>query len=129
MILNMDLLSTVKPIEQSTIVQYLCDLGMYLSSVSCRYSLTFLKVLASHHTSLTEAASRALESYWRLKTSSSRLSFSQVLISVQRLGADGAVLASQKWPVSSMPHSEDTTAELREDFTRRLIILVNAFTR
>ena len=35
LILNMDFLSTVKPIEQSTIVQYLCELGMHLPSVSC----------------------------------------------------------------------------------------------
>lgn len=41
LILNMDFLSTVKPIEQSTIVQYLCELGMHLPPVSCRYSLTF----------------------------------------------------------------------------------------
>ena len=41
LILNMDFLSTVKPIEQSTIVQYLCELGMYLPPppVSCKYSL------------------------------------------------------------------------------------------
>ena len=37
LILNMDLLSTVKPTEQSTIVQYLCELGMYLPPMSCRY--------------------------------------------------------------------------------------------
>jgi hypothetical protein len=121
----MDFISTVKPIEQSTIVQYLCELGMHLPPVSCRYSLTFLKVLASHRTLLTEPASRALESHWRLKTTTSGLSFSQVLTGVQRLGADAAVLSSQKWPVSSMPYTEDATTELREDFIRRLIILVN----
>ena len=129
LILNMDFLSTVKPIEQSTIVQYLCELGMLLPPVSCRYSLTFLKVLASHRTLLTEPASRALESHWRLKTTTSGLSFSQVLTGVQRLGADAAVLSSQKWPVSSMPYTEDATTELREDFIRRLIILVNVCAR
>lgn len=35
MILNVDFLSTVKHIEQSTIVQYLCELGMHLPPVSC----------------------------------------------------------------------------------------------
>ena len=33
LILNMDLLSTVKPIEQSAVVQYLCELGMHLPPV------------------------------------------------------------------------------------------------
>ena len=129
LILNMDFLSTVKPIEQSTVVQYLCELGMHLLPASCRYPLTFLKVLASHHTVLTEPASRALESHWRLKTTTSGLSFSQVLTGVQRLGADAAVISSQNWPVSSMPYTEDATTELRGDFICRLIILANACIR
>ena len=99
---------------------------MYLPSLSCRYSLTFLKVLGSHHTLLTEPASRALESHWRLKTTTSGLSFSQVLAGVQRLGADAAVFLS---PVSSIPCNEDATTELREDFVRRLIIVANACIR
>ena len=33
LILNMDLLSTVKPMEQPTVVQYLCELGMHLLPV------------------------------------------------------------------------------------------------
>ena len=129
LILNMDLLSTVNLVDQSTIVQYLCELGMHSPPVSCRYSLTFLKVLTSHHSLLTEPASRALESHWRLKTTSSGLSFSQVLTGVQRLGADVTVLSLQKWPVSSMTYTEDATTKLREDFVRRLIILANACTR
>ena len=97
--------------------------------LSCRYSLTFLKALGSHRTLLTEPASRALESHWRSKTSTSGLAFSQVLAGVQRLGADGAVLSSQKWPVSSIPYDEDATTELREDFVGRLIILANVCAR
>ena len=97
--------------------------------MSCRYSLTFLKVLASHHTLLTGPASRALESHWRLKATTSGLLFSQVLIGVQRLGADATVLSSQKWPVSNMPYTEDATTEFREGFIRRLITLANACTR
>ena len=88
-----------------------------------------MKVLGSHHTLLTEAASRALESHWRLKTTTSGLSFSQVLAGVQRLGADAVVLSSQKWPVNRMPCAEDATTELREDFVRRLIIIANACIR
>ena len=129
LILNVDFLSTVKPIEQSTIVQYLCELGMDLPSASCRYLLTFSKVLASHCPLLTEPASRALESHWRSKTTTSGLSFSQVLTGVRRLGADAAVLSSQKWPVSSMAYTEDTTTELREDFIRRLVVLTNVCAR
>ena len=130
LILNMEFLSMVKPIEQSTIVQYLCELGMHLPPVSCsRYSLTFSKVLTSHRTLLTEPASRALESHWRSKTTTSGLSFSQVLTGVQRLGADPAVLTSQKWPVSSMPYAEDATTEFREDFIGRLITLANVCAR
>jgi hypothetical protein len=125
----MDFLSTVKPIEQPRVVHYLCELGMHLPPVSCRYSLTSLKVLASHPTLVTEPASRALEGHWRLKTTTSGLSFSQVLTGVQRLGADAAVLSSQNWSVSSMPYTEDATTELREEFMRRLIILANACTR
>ena len=89
--------------------------------------LTFLKVLDSHHTLLTEAASWTLESHWPLKTTTSGLPFSQVLTGVQRSGADAAVLSLQKWPVSSMPYIEDATT-LREDYIRRLIILANACT-
>jgi hypothetical protein len=125
----MDFLSTVKPIEQSTIIQYLCELGMHLPEVSCRYSPTILKVFASHSTSLTEPASRALESHWRSKPTTPGLSFSQVLSGVHRLGADAAVLSSQKWPVSSMPYAEDATTELRENFVCRLITLVNVCAR
>ena len=88
-----------------------------------------MKVLGSHHALLTEPASRALESHWRLKTTTSGLSFSQVLAGVQRLGADAAVLSSQKWPVSSMPYAKDATTELRGDFVRRLIIIANACIR
>ena len=88
-----------------------------------------MKVLGSHHTLLTEPASRALESHWRLKTTTSGLSFSQVLVGVQRLGADAVVLSSQKWPVNRMPYAEDATTELREDFVRRLIIIGNACIR
>ena len=102
---------------------------MYLPSVSCRYSLIFLKVLGLHHTLLTEPASRTIESHWRLKTTTSGLSFSQVLAGVQRLGADAAVFLSQKWLVSSMPYTEDATTELREDFVRQLIIVANACIR
>ena len=129
LVLNMDFLSTVKPIEQPTIVQYLCELGVHLPPVSCRYSLTFLKALDSHHTLVTEPASRALENHWRLKTTTPGLSFAQVLTGVQRLGVNAAVLSSQNWPVSGMPCTEDVTTELREDFVRRLIILANACTR
>ena len=129
LILNMDFLSTVKVIEQSTIVQYLCELGMHLPPVSCRYSPTILKVLASHRTLLTEPASRALESHWRSKTTTAGLSFSQVLTGVHCLGADAAVLSSQKWPVSSVPYAEDATTELREDFVCRLITLANVCAR
>jgi hypothetical protein len=125
LILNMDFLSTLEPIEQSTVVQYLCELGMHLPPMSCKYSLTILKALASHRTLLTEPASRALESHWCSKTTVSGLAFSQVLTGVHRLGADAVLLSSQKWPLSSMPYAEDVTTELREDFIGRLITLVN----
>jgi hypothetical protein len=52
-----------------------------------------------------------------------------VLTGVQRLGADAAVLSSQKWSVSRMSYTDDATTELREDFIRRLIILANICTR
>ena len=125
LILNIDFLSTVESIEQSTIVQYLCELGMHLPPVTCRYSPTIWKVLSSHRTLLTEPASRALESHWRSKTTTSGLSFSQVLTGVHCLGADAAVLSSQKWQVSSKPYAEGATTELREDFVCRLITLAN----
>lgn len=88
-----------------------------------------MKVLASRRTLLTEPASRALESHWRLKTTTSGLSFSQALTGAQLLGADASVLSSQKWPVGSMPYIEDATTELREDFIRRLTVLVNVCAR
>ena len=97
--------------------------------MSCGYSPTFLKVLTSQLTLLSEPACRALENHWCLKTTTCGLTFSQVLTGVQRLGADVAVLSPQKWPVSSMPYTEDATTELREDFIRRLIILSNICAR
>ncbi|KAF8806404.1 hypothetical protein BYT27DRAFT_7212091 [Phlegmacium glaucopus] len=108
LILNMDVLSTIKPFEESAMVRYLCELGRTL---------------------LSEPASRALESHWNLRSTTCGLSFSQVLIAVQRLGVDVALLSSQKWPVDSMPYAEDVTTEVREDFIRRLVILVNACAR
>ena len=88
-----------------------------------------MKVLASHCTLLTEPASRALESYWYSKATTSGLLFSQVLTGVHRLGAEAAVLSSQKWPVSSVPYAEDATTEIREDFIGRLITLANVCAR
>ena len=120
----MDILSTVKPTEQSAIVQYLCELGMPRHLCLVGNSLTFLKVLSAQRTSLSEPASRALESHWNLKTTTCGLSFSQVLAAVQRLGANVAVLSLQKWPIT-LSYVEDVTTEVREDFIRRLIILVN----
>ena len=52
-----------------------------------------------------------------------------MLVAVQRLGADVAVLSSQKWEVTCMPYAEDVTTEVREDLIRRLIILVNVCAR
>lgn len=88
-----------------------------------------MEVLSSQRTLLSEPASRALESYWCLKPTTCGLSFSQVLVAVQHLGADVAVLSSQKWSVSSVPYTEDVTTEVREDFIRRLLILLNVCAR
>lgn len=50
-------------------------------------------------------------------------------IAVQHLGTDVAVFSSQKWPISSVACAEDVSTEIRENFIRRLVILLNVCAR